>query len=158
MYLRRLKNIGYLNVVVYILILILLESCFNSSKESPQDNFQSKYGSGIISGPNDSTSIKWETTYFEFGLVKRGPDIEIEYPFKNTGDKPLVIDSVTVTCGCTLFQIPEKPIDPGKSGKIRIKFVSSAQPIAIMEKHIYIKTNTKAHPYHTLAFKIELTE
>lgn len=140
------------------IVAVVALACNNAQDSSYKNNFRKVYGSGVVSGAGDSTAIKWETTYFDLGVAKRGSDIEVEFPFINTGDKPLVIDSVNVTCGCTLFSVPDKPIMPGKEGQLKIKFVSSEQPLAIMEKHIYIKANTKGHPYHTLAFKIELTK
>lgn len=139
-------------------ILVFVTFSLFGCKGSSEKKFRKGYSSGIITGFEDSTSIEWETTYLDLGIVKRGDDIEIEFPLKNSGDKPLVIDSVSVTCGCTLFEVPEKPIAPGKSDKIRIKFVSSEQPLAEMMKHIFVRANTKGHPEHTLSFKIELTE
>lgn len=119
--------------------------------------FIREYGRQAGEKIKDSTSIEWETTFQELGISKRGPDIDVEFPFKNTGNSPLVVDSVMTSCGCTLVSIPEKPIKPGKKGAITVRFMSSAQPLAILVRHVFVKANTTGSPYHTLGFKIELS-
>lgn len=137
-------------------VIILFGAC--NGLGNGDKNYVKNYGSGIASGKDDSTTIRWESTFYDLGVRKRGPDIDVEYTFKNTGDKPFLIDSIYGTCGCTLFDFPRKPVAPGKSGSVTIRYVSSEQPLAIMQRSIYLKTNTKGHPYHTLAFHIELSE
>ncbi|MBK7098561.1 MAG: DUF1573 domain-containing protein [Sphingobacteriales bacterium] len=137
-------------------VIVLFGACNGFGKG--EKNYVKNYGSGIASGKDDSTTVRWESTFYDLGVRKRGTDIDVEYTFENTGDKPFLIDSIYGTCGCTLFDFPRKPVAPGRSGSVTIRYVSSEQPLAIMQRSIYLKTNTKGHPFHTLAFNIELTE
>ncbi len=79
----------------------------------------------------------------EFGKIKEGAVAVYAFPFKNTGAKPLVIDKVTTTCGCTIANYPVQPILPGKTGKISIQFHSKGK-MGRQIKPIFIHANT--HP------------
>jgi hypothetical protein len=45
--------------------------------------------------------------------------------FSNTGDTPLVIQNVKTSCGCTVPEWPQKPVNPGNSGEIKINYDTS---------------------------------
>ncbi len=46
----------------------------------------------------------------------------ISYMLLNVGQAPLVIDTVTASCGCTLPLLPEKILNPGDSTALRVEF------------------------------------
>ena len=71
---------------------------------------------------SDSAFIKFKDTKYNFGFVKQGQIIKIEYFFENTGKAPLVISNIEVTCGCTIADFPHYPIRPGESGTILLTF------------------------------------
>jgi hypothetical protein len=66
--------------------------------------------------------IAFETTTLQFGTIEKGGDGTREFVFKNTGNAPLIITSVSSTCGCTIPEKPEKPIMPGETGIIKVKY------------------------------------
>lgn len=145
-------------VLLILTMFFVIVSCNSSNGGQNDISFIKEYGKDTTIGPENFTTIEWETTSIDLGQKKRGPDIDIKFPYKNTGTKPLVIDSVMVTCGCTLFNLPKKPILPGKKGEITVRFVSKEQPLAMMTKHVYVKANTSPSMYHTLAFSTSLIE
>jgi len=149
-------------MVRYIFALLILFLFFSCNEEETQSvepsEFLSEYANSKKVAPEDFTSLEWKQPHIDLGKMVRGGDKDIEFPFKNTGDKPLIIDSVIVTCGCTLFNIPKEPIKPGKKVKIMVRFVSKDLPLAMMERHVYVKANTTGSPYHTLSFKLELVD
>lgn len=142
---------------VLAISLFLLPSCADEQYEA-SGPFVRNFNNAIKLGPEDSTKLKWDATKVELGSKKRGPEMIVEFPFKNSGRKPLIIDSVLVDCGCTSFSLPANPVQPGKKGIIKVKFASDAQPLAFLHKNIHLRANTKGNPYHTLGFTIELTE
>lgn len=71
---------------------------------------------------NDSACIKFKDTKYNFGLVKQGTVVKIEYFFENTGKVPLIISNIEVTCGCTVADFPHHPIKAGDTGIILITF------------------------------------
>lgn len=57
-----------------------------------------------------------------FGFVKKGEVVKIEYSIKNTGNQPLIISSVEIGCSCTTVDYPKQPIDPNTTEKVIITF------------------------------------
>ena len=72
--------------------------------------------------------ITWEQTSFDFGDIFQGDKVEHIYAFKNTGNEPLIITNVQVTCGCTTPKgWPKDPIPPGAEAEIIIAFNSAGK-------------------------------
>ncbi len=104
----------------------------------------------------DVTSIQWiDSTYVDLGKAKEGKVVEVRFRFKNTGDKPLVIQNVSAGCGCTVPEKPEKPIMPGEEDVIRAAFESKGRP-GENNKSVYVKANTNPAD-HELKFRVEVT-
>ncbi len=57
-----------------------------------------------------------------FGFVKKGEVVKIEYSIKNTGNQPLIISSVEIGCSCTTVDYPKQPIAPNAKEKVIITF------------------------------------
>jgi hypothetical protein len=77
-----------------------------------------------VSGP----VIAWEKSTHDFGDMVQGDKVEQTFKFTNTGNEPLVITNVEVTCGCTLPKSwPRDPIMSGSKGEITIAFNSTGK-------------------------------
>lgn len=63
----------------------------------------------------------------DFGNITQGDKVEHNFIFENTGDTPLVISNVAVTCGCTAPSWPKTPIAPGEKGEMKVIFNSSGK-------------------------------
>ncbi|MDX2172248.1 MAG: DUF1573 domain-containing protein [Bacteroidota bacterium] len=57
-----------------------------------------------------------------FGFVKKGEVVKLEYTIRNVGNEPLLITSVEIGCSCTTVDYPKQPIPPNKSEKVIINF------------------------------------
>jgi hypothetical protein len=89
------------------------------------------------------TTIQWiDSVEKDLGTVKEGPEVEIAYKFRNTGDKPLIISNVHASCGCTIPETPKEPFEPGAEGTIRATFTTKGH-LGTSEKSIYVTANTK---------------
>lgn len=88
------------------------------------------------------TSMSFDKLTHEFGKVKADTENKASYIVTNTGNKPLIIDKVDVSCGCTTAKKPEKPILPGKSDKIEIVFHPKPGQLNEQEKTITVTANT----------------
>lgn len=71
---------------------------------------------------SDSAFIKFEDAKYNFGFVRQGKVVKVEYFFENTGKAPLIISNIEVTCGCTIADFPHYPIKSGESGMILLTF------------------------------------
>ncbi len=61
-----------------------------------------------------------------FGKVKQGVPVTHTFAFKNTSDKPVVIESATATCGCTTPEYPKGAIAKGATGTIKVTYNAAA--------------------------------
>lgn len=105
----------------------------------------------------NNTTIQWlDSTYLDLGKQKEGKEIEITFRFKNTGNKNLVIRSVSAQCGCTIPEKPEKPFAPGEEGVIKAKYNGSGH--GETRKEVYVTANTNPSSSHTLTFRADLTK
>ncbi len=102
----------------------------------------------MLDTPN-YTKIKFDGTLFEFGKLKDGDSASHTFNFKNIGRKPLFINRVSSSCGCTVSDYTREPVFEGESGKIRVTFHSKGQKGPI-QKMVTVETNTSNYANHTL--------
>lgn len=84
-----------------------------------------------IAGAQDSlpkTRITYKEPKVDLGEAAEGPKVKHSFEFQNTGNEPLIIQSATGSCGCTVPQFPKEPIAPGAKGKIDIEFDTNGRP------------------------------
>ena len=84
--------------------------------------------------------IKFEETTHKFGTIKTGDKVSHKFKFTNTGNAPLVIKNVDVTCGCTFPSYPFLPIEPGEEGEIDVTF-NSEHKIGSQKPTVTVVTN-----------------
>ena len=86
---------------------VIISSCKN--------NYANNASNDKVASMNDSanfTTIQWLDTVKNMGTIDEGQKLEVSFRFRNSGDKPLVIERVTPTCGCTVADPPKEPIAP----------------------------------------------
>jgi hypothetical protein len=64
----------------------------------------------------------------DFGTIPEGPNAACEFEVKNTGTEPLVIYSVTASCGCTVPSYSKEPVMPGQTTKIKVLYRTIGRP------------------------------
>ena len=88
------------------------------------------------------TAIEFEDAEHDFGEISLGSSVEFSFKFKNTGEYPLIIQSVKAACGCTVLKNwPKEAIMPGESGEIPIVF--TAKFPGDQKKYVSIIANTR---------------
>jgi hypothetical protein len=143
-----------------VMIIISLIGCNAENNTSDQSNSAGSSASenqvNAIEDSANYTSLQWiDPIDQELGKVQEGQVVEISWKFKNTGNKPLVITSVSASCGCTVADKPEQPIAPGKEGTIKAKFDSKGRS-GMEHKNVYVMANTKQLQDHQLSFRLEV--
>ena len=63
------------------------------------------------------------------------------FTFKNTGDKPLVIEQAVASCGCTVPKYTKKPVQPGESGEIKVTYNGTGKMLGHFKKTITVRNN-----------------
>lgn len=66
--------------------------------------------------------FEFETEVIDYGKIALNADGVRVFKFKNVGKTPLVISNIKSSCGCTVPKKPEKPIMPGETGEIEVKY------------------------------------
>lgn len=101
-----------------------------------------------------ATSIDFDKLKHDFGDVMPDSDNTTEFIVYNTGDKPLILDDVSASCGCTMPQKPEGPILPGESDVIKVTFHPKPGQVNEIKKTITVTANTekKVHMLEIRAF------
>ncbi len=84
--------------------------------------------------------MTFEEDEFDFGDIHQGDKVKHTFTFENTGNEPLLITNVQVTCGCTASEWPREPIAPGEEASITILF-NSAGKMGRQNKIITIVSN-----------------
>ena len=89
-----------------------------------------------------------------FGFVKKGEVVKMEFHFTNTGNQPLIITDAKVECSCTTVEFPKQPVAPNQSGVVVVLFdtktvydrqdrsvelLSNAKPVKIRFKGVVLK-------------------
>mgnify|MGYP005841969959 CR=1 FL=1 len=72
--------------------------------------------------PVKTDSIVFNKMVHDYGTITQGADGNCEFKFTNKGKVPLVLNNVRASCGCTVADWPKEPIEPGKSGSIKVKY------------------------------------
>lgn len=62
--------------------------------------------------------IEFEKKTHDFGTFEEGTQATVTFTFKNTGNAPLVLNSVRASCGCTTPKWTKEPIAPGEEGTV----------------------------------------
>ena len=96
--------------------------------------------------------IQFNKKVHKFSKTKEGILLEHDYFFTNTGNEPLLIQSIKVSCSCTKFTYPKTPIHPGNSDHIHVSF-DTHKKYDWQDRKLIIFSNAKNNP-ETIRFKV----
>jgi hypothetical protein len=106
----------------------------------------------------DGAVITFDKKTHDFGNIVQGDKVEHTYYFTNTGNQPLIITNVQVTCGCTTPKgWPRDPIPVGGKGEIIIAF-NSAGKMGMQNKPITIVSNAVNTDGNQISFTTNVLE
>jgi hypothetical protein len=86
-----------------------------------------------------TTVIEWASKIHDFGKIPRGKPVTAEFQFTNPSLVPLIITSVRPSCGCTVADYPKEPVQPQKSGVIKVTY--NAAGTGYFQKSVAVTTN-----------------
>ncbi|MCY0970590.1 DUF1573 domain-containing protein [Chryseobacterium wangxinyae] len=95
-------------------------------------------------------AIKWKSESIDVGNIPQGKPKAIRFEFKNTSTKPIIIENVAPSCGCTAAKYSDKPIQPGKMGFVEASY--NAANAGAFVKTVNVTTSDSKTP-KTLSFK-----
>jgi hypothetical protein len=131
-------------------------SCITEDAKQPNGPVApGQTASAVAADPASLTSMEWIDSVINSGTILEGSKLEVTFRFKNTGDKPLVIESAQPSCGCTVPEKPEKPIMPGQQGLIKAVFNSEGRT-GTNHKTITVHANTIGSGSHIVEFNVNV--
>lgn len=134
-----------MNKYIFLIFTLLFFSCREKKTTKASTdlvNIEATADSNSTHKKNGTAKIQFEKMLHDFGYITQGEIVEYEFIFTNTGDADLLIASATASCGCTIPDYPKEPINPGKQGKIKVKFNSDLRLDKFL-KEIYVTSNTE---------------
>jgi hypothetical protein len=85
--------------------------------------------------PDEVMKLSNET--HNFGKIKQGVPVTTYFTVTNITDKPIVIENVMPSCGCTTPEWSKEPIAPHSTAKIKVGYNAGA--VAPFTKDVNIK-------------------
>ena len=110
----------------------------------------------LVYSQEKKPEITFEKTVIDYGTINKGEDGIREFIFRNSGNAPLIISNVKSTCGCTIPKKPEKPILPGESDKIQVKY--DTKRVGFIRKSITVSSNAASTPTTILKIKGQVVD
>ena len=104
--------------------------------------------SSFIFSQEVGAKIKFEFLEINYGEISKGDNGVRIFKFTNIGSKPLIIDKVYSSCGCTIPKKPSSPIDPGQDDEIQVKYDTNR--VGPIRKTITVLSNAINSPSMSL--------
>ena len=146
------------HLIIFLIAGILLVSCNETDKKPVANANMDSLANVAMADSSRYTTIQWlDSVNRDLGKIREGQIVEVEWHFKNTGNKPLIISNVSAGCGCTVAEKPEAPIAPGNKEFIKAQFNSKGQHIGENQKTVTVVANTTPQTSYTLSFRVEIT-
>jgi hypothetical protein len=99
----------------------------------------------------DGAGMIYENETIDYGTIPHNAEGTREFVLTNNGNKPLVIESTQGSCGCTVPTKPEKPIQPGEKGIIKVHYATDR--VGQFTKTVTVKSNAVGQETKVLTIK-----
>ena len=83
--------------------------------------------------------FKFESEMVDYGTIEQNADGKRVFKFKNVGKSPIIITRAKGSCGCTVPTVPKRPIMPGETAEIGVKYATNR--IGAFSKSITLYSN-----------------
>ncbi len=98
----------------------------------------------IMAQANAQAEIKFDKVKHDFGTFSSSEPVQkTTFSFTNVGDQPLIINQAMASCGCTVPSYTKKPIAPGETGEISVRYNGKGRFAGHFKKSITVRTNGK---------------
>lgn len=109
------------------------------------------YFCALAAQSSAGANIKFDFNTYDYDTIEKGSDGYCTFTFRNVGSEPLVITSASSSCGCTTPEYSKKPVMPGKTGVVRVRY--NTELVGSFRKTIVVKSNAANAPIKVLKVK-----
>ena len=99
----------------------------------------------------EGAGMVFENETIDYGTIPHNAEGTREFVLTNNGNKPLTIESTQGSCGCTVPTKPEKPIQPGEKGVIKVHYATDR--VGQFTKTVTVKSNAAGQETKVLTIK-----
>lgn len=124
-----MKYILLLTVSLFVLQVNAQDIIPQSNSETPTE--MQNEGTGPI--------MTLDGMVVDYGTIEQNAEPLRKLAFTNTGDAPLIIQNARGSCGCTVPTWPKKPIMPGETSELEIRYATNR--IGKFSKTVTLTTN-----------------
>ncbi|MBD0278502.1 MAG: DUF1573 domain-containing protein, partial [Flavisolibacter sp.] len=71
---------------------------------------------------SDNSSLQFKEVEYDFGKIPQSKPVYHFFELVNTSSKPIKLDNVQASCGCTTPEWSRDEIQPGQSTKIKVGY------------------------------------
>ena len=103
--------------------------------------------------------ITLETENFDFGDVVNGDIVSQDLVVRNEGNEPLVVETVSTSCGCTTATLEPMNIPAGGTATLRVEFDSGAHGPDLsgqVIRQIFLSSNDPPRPEAIVEFSANI--
>jgi len=105
--------------------------------------------------PGLQAGLTFEKTQLELESGYLDEQLEVAFPFRNTGAEAVTISRMESSCGCTVPTLEKRTYQPGESGVIEAVFTFGPRT-GPQTKTVTIHTDNRGQPLHQLSFKTDI--
>ena len=145
------------SIIYSVIFVSFFTSCNNNTAEKSKNDLAINPATIAQMDTANYTTIEWEDTVRNFGIVKEGDSVFVQFKFRNSGEKALFVTAAHSSCGCATVKYSEKAVLPGETGDITATFKNKYKP-GFIHQTIIVTTNTSNKKYHTLSFEGEVAD
>ena len=114
------------------------------------DLFKYHISEGKKTEPTIITSAMIDKVEHDFGTIRKGNAYPATFTMTNTGNKPLIINRVFTSCGCTNVTWNKQPIEAGKTVSIHVEL--TPDEVGVLRKTITVYSNSNESPTRLALF------
>lgn len=85
--------------------------------------------------------IKFDKVSHNFGTFPETEVQTVTFSFTNVGDRPLIIQQVFTSCGCTAADYTKTEVKPGEKGIVKATYNGKGQVTGTVRKVVTVRTN-----------------
>lgn len=91
-----------------------------------------------------NTKVAIDKTSISLGRFDWQKEQKVTFTLKNTGNKPLVVQDINTSCGCTSVSYSKEPIQPGRELNLEVTY--KAEHPEHFNKTLTVYCNTESSP------------
>jgi hypothetical protein len=133
------------------IVLLAALAIFGVTSVNAQKNSKKAAASKVETPKVDGAGMVFENETIDYGTIQHNAEGTREFVLTNNGNKPLVIESTQGSCGCTVPTKPEKPIQPGEKGIIKVHYATDR--VGQFTKTVTVKSNAVGQETKVLTIK-----